>query len=204
MTLAAVGACTIHATQPGNTNYAAASAVNRNFQVTRGSQTIVFGMLSNQTFGAAPITVSATSNSGLTVSLFANDEGVQGRRNYRDNSRRRHLHDPSDAVRQHQLDCRDAGEPELPSHPRESDHHLRDAIESGIRHRPVYDQRDRFLGLGRELLFGYGGGVHGLGATVTLVAVGMYDPCDTARQRQLRRGYRRQLELSSYARQPDY
>jgi hypothetical protein len=67
--LVAVGDCIIRATQPGNTNYAAAAAANRTFQVTRGSQTILFGTLSNQALGSAPFIVSATVSSGLTVSL---------------------------------------------------------------------------------------------------------------------------------------
>jgi polyvinyl alcohol dehydrogenase (cytochrome) len=69
VTLVAVGACTIQATQAGNTNYAAAAPVNRSFQVTRGSQTIIFGVLSNQVLGSPPFTVSATASSGLTVSF---------------------------------------------------------------------------------------------------------------------------------------
>jgi polyvinyl alcohol dehydrogenase (cytochrome) len=69
VTLVAVGSCTIQATQPGNTDYAAAIAVNRGFTVTRGSQTIVFGVLANQALGSAPFTVSATASSGLTVSF---------------------------------------------------------------------------------------------------------------------------------------
>ena len=38
-----MGTCTIQATQAGNANYAAATPVNRNFQVTPESQTITFG-----------------------------------------------------------------------------------------------------------------------------------------------------------------
>jgi sugar lactone lactonase YvrE len=69
VTLAGLGACTIQATQPGNTNYAAATPINQSFQVTQGSQTIAFGALSNQPYGTAPFTVSATASSGLTVSF---------------------------------------------------------------------------------------------------------------------------------------
>ena len=69
VTLVAVGTCTIQATQAGNTNYAAASPVNQSFQVTQGGQTITFGALSNQPFGIAPFTVSATASSGLAVSF---------------------------------------------------------------------------------------------------------------------------------------
>ena len=69
VTLVALGTCTIQATQAGNTDYAAALPVNQSFQVTRGSQAIIFGALSNQVFGAAPFPVSATATSGLPVSL---------------------------------------------------------------------------------------------------------------------------------------
>jgi hypothetical protein len=69
VTLVAVGTCTIQATQAGNTNYAAATAVSRSFAVTKGSQTITFGALSNLPFGSAPFTVGATASSGLAVSF---------------------------------------------------------------------------------------------------------------------------------------
>jgi len=71
VTLAAGGACTIQATQAGNAIWAAAAAVNQRFQVTRASQTIAFGTLSNQAFGSAPFPVSATASSGLTVSFIS-------------------------------------------------------------------------------------------------------------------------------------
>ncbi|MGA2736652.1 MAG: SBBP repeat-containing protein [Bryobacteraceae bacterium] len=67
VTLLALGTCTIQATQPGNADYAAAPAVNQSFQVMQGSQTISFGPLANQAYGAAPFTVGATASSGLTV-----------------------------------------------------------------------------------------------------------------------------------------
>jgi hypothetical protein len=69
VTLAAVGTCTIEATQSGSADYAAAPVVNQSFQVTQASQTITFGALSNQPLSASPITVSATASSGLTVSF---------------------------------------------------------------------------------------------------------------------------------------
>jgi hypothetical protein len=76
VTLAAAGACTIQATQPGNTNWAAATPVSQSFQVTQKSQTITFGALSNQVFGAAPFTVSATASSGLAVSFASTTTAV--------------------------------------------------------------------------------------------------------------------------------
>jgi sugar lactone lactonase YvrE len=70
VTLVQGGNCTIKATQPGNIDYDAASPVSQNFQVTKESQTIAFGALSNRTLGSAPFTVSATASSGLAV-IFA-------------------------------------------------------------------------------------------------------------------------------------
>jgi chitodextrinase len=74
--LLAVGTCTIQATQAGNSNYAAATPVNQSFQVTQGSQTITFGAISNEAFGTAPFTLSATSTSGLTVSFASTTAAV--------------------------------------------------------------------------------------------------------------------------------
>ena len=69
VTLVIVGTCTIQATQAGNANYAPAAPVNQSFQVTKESQTITFGALSNQVLGAAPFKVSASASSGLTVAF---------------------------------------------------------------------------------------------------------------------------------------
>ena len=71
MTPASAGTCTIQATQAGNANYGAATPVNQSFQVMPANQTISFGALSNQIYGAAPFTVSATASSGLAVSFVA-------------------------------------------------------------------------------------------------------------------------------------
>ena len=76
VTLVAVGTCTIQATQAGNANYAAATAVNQSFQVTPGSQTITFGAIANQTLGSAPFTLSATASSGLAVSFASTTSAV--------------------------------------------------------------------------------------------------------------------------------
>jgi hypothetical protein len=76
VTLVAAGACTIQATQPGNTNWIAATPVNQSFQVTPGSQTITFGTLPNQALGTPPFTVSATASSGLAVSFASTTSAV--------------------------------------------------------------------------------------------------------------------------------
>jgi hypothetical protein len=69
VTLVAHGTCTIEATQAGNSDYAAATAVTRSFVVDKESQTISFASIPTQTYGAAPFTVSATATSGLAVSF---------------------------------------------------------------------------------------------------------------------------------------
>jgi len=69
VTIAAVGACTIQATQAGDNDYAAAPAVKQTFHVTKGNQTIAFPALSNRPLSDAPFTVSATASSGLTVTF---------------------------------------------------------------------------------------------------------------------------------------
>jgi hypothetical protein len=71
VTLAAVGRCTIRATQAGNADYAAATPVSQSFQVTKGSQTIAFGALANKPLGTAPFAVTATASSGLPVTFVS-------------------------------------------------------------------------------------------------------------------------------------
>jgi uncharacterized delta-60 repeat protein len=65
------GSCTVTASQTGNSNYNAASPVDRSFSVAKADQTISFGALSNKTFGDPDFTVSATASSGLSVSFSA-------------------------------------------------------------------------------------------------------------------------------------
>jgi hypothetical protein len=74
VTLLNVGTCSIQATQPGNTDYAAAMPVTQSFQITQGTQTITFGPIANQGFGT-PVTLTATASSGLQVS-FASTTGT--------------------------------------------------------------------------------------------------------------------------------
>ncbi len=74
--LAAVGTCTIQATQAGNATYAPATPVNQSFQVTSASQTITFAPLSNEAYGSAPFAVSATASSGLPVSFNSQTTGL--------------------------------------------------------------------------------------------------------------------------------
>jgi hypothetical protein len=76
VTLVAVGQCSIQASQAGNASYAAATPVTQSFQVTQGSQTITFGALTNQPFGTAAFTVSASASSGLPVSFASTTPAI--------------------------------------------------------------------------------------------------------------------------------
>jgi FG-GAP-like repeat/Bacterial Ig-like domain (group 3)/Putative Ig domain len=69
LALVAVGTCTIRASQAGNANFIAAPNVDQSFSVNRGNQTISFGALADQGFGAAPFTISASASSGLVVNF---------------------------------------------------------------------------------------------------------------------------------------
>jgi sugar lactone lactonase YvrE len=77
VSLVAAGTCSIQATQAGNATYAAATAVNQSFSVTKGSQNITFAQLPNVTFATTKsFKVSATSTSGLTVSIASTTSTV--------------------------------------------------------------------------------------------------------------------------------
>jgi len=80
VTIVSPGTCTIHATQAGNTTYAAATMASQNFTVNAEAQTITFGTAPvTQTFdgsGTQTVTVSATATSTLTVSFASATPGV--------------------------------------------------------------------------------------------------------------------------------
>jgi MBG domain len=69
ITVTGTGTVVVRATQAGNHNYNAAPVVDRSFVVSKANQSISFGPLVSKTFGNAPFAVSATSSSGLPVSL---------------------------------------------------------------------------------------------------------------------------------------
>lgn len=71
VTINGTGTVTITASQAGDSNHNAATPVNRPFNVAKTNQTITFGPLSNKTFGDADFSVSASANSGLSVSFTA-------------------------------------------------------------------------------------------------------------------------------------
>jgi hypothetical protein len=78
LTIVGVGACSITASQPGNTVYQPATSVTQTFQVAASSQTITFPAPANQTYGVAPFAISANSTSGLTANLATSTPAVCG------------------------------------------------------------------------------------------------------------------------------
>ncbi|MEY3537420.1 MAG: hypothetical protein RL645_234 [Actinomycetota bacterium] len=64
----AAGTCEVRALQAGNAQYAAASST-QTIEVGSLNQSITMPLLANKAFGAAPFSVRATSNSGLTVTV---------------------------------------------------------------------------------------------------------------------------------------
>jgi hypothetical protein len=67
LTMLGGGLVTVSASQAGDSNYNAASAVVQSFNVVKIPQTISFQPLSRQTVGDAPFELSAAASSGLTV-----------------------------------------------------------------------------------------------------------------------------------------
>ena len=69
--LTGAGSCTVTASQAGDSNYNAATAVPESFSIAKGSQTITFGALSTKTVGDPDFSVSATASSNLVVTFSA-------------------------------------------------------------------------------------------------------------------------------------
>ncbi|MFY9744605.1 MAG: hypothetical protein WAK21_21575 [Candidatus Sulfotelmatobacter sp.] len=75
VTLIATGTCTIDASQAGNNDYTAATMVPQSFTVNGEAQTITFANPGTETVGT-PLTVSATSTSGLSVTFSSTTPSV--------------------------------------------------------------------------------------------------------------------------------
>jgi len=70
LTITGAGTVVVAANQTGNTNYAAATQVTQTITVNQASQTISFtAPASPVTYGVSPITLSASSTSGLAVTF---------------------------------------------------------------------------------------------------------------------------------------
>ena len=69
VTISGAGSVTVRASQSGNLNYNAAPDVDQILTVGKANQATTFGALAPKTFGHPAFAVSATANSGLTVSF---------------------------------------------------------------------------------------------------------------------------------------
>jgi hypothetical protein len=81
ITLVGEGTCTISAEQAGAAGppkYAAASAVSRSFRVAKADQLLVFGPLSNLTYGAANFGLKGTSEAAVSQNAYSEEEVEDG------------------------------------------------------------------------------------------------------------------------------
>ena len=76
LSLLKVGEVIITASQDGNNIYAAASNVSQTLDITYGTQTITFEPLANTSILEGTITLTATSDSNLTVSYASSDSTI--------------------------------------------------------------------------------------------------------------------------------
>jgi hypothetical protein len=76
VTVVGVGSTTITAVQSGNTNYSAATPVQRTLTTIKSGQTIFFESLPSVTFGDADLNLVATSTSDLPISYISNNTDV--------------------------------------------------------------------------------------------------------------------------------
>ena len=80
LTITGAGTVTVKAEQPGDNEYEAAEAIEHSFEVEKANQEITFGSISKKTYGDAPFTVTATSDSKLpvTISLVGGPGTISG------------------------------------------------------------------------------------------------------------------------------
>jgi uncharacterized repeat protein (TIGR01451 family) len=67
VTITGAGFCSVTASQAGDATFNPAPKVTQTFFITKYPQTITFDALPNVTYGVAPITLTATSDSGLPI-----------------------------------------------------------------------------------------------------------------------------------------
>ncbi|MGA8364858.1 MAG: hypothetical protein WB709_10095, partial [Solirubrobacteraceae bacterium] len=76
VTFLTTGACTIKATQAGNSSWSAAPAVEQSFTIAKGNQTITFAKPADKSFGEGTTTLTASASSGLSVSFSSKTTSV--------------------------------------------------------------------------------------------------------------------------------
>ena len=69
VTITGTGPVVVRASQSGDANHEAATAVDQSFTVGKANQAITFNALAGVTYGATPFTVSASASSGLPVTF---------------------------------------------------------------------------------------------------------------------------------------
>ncbi len=69
LTLTGTGTVMVTASQGGNSTYSPAANVSQSITVKAGTQTINFPSVGSVAFGDAPVTLTATASSGLTVTF---------------------------------------------------------------------------------------------------------------------------------------
>ena len=70
------GTCTVRATQAGDATYNPALPLSQSFKVSSASQTVTFWELPNKTLAQSPVTVGASTSSGLAVSFTTTTPSV--------------------------------------------------------------------------------------------------------------------------------
>jgi streptogramin lyase len=77
VTIVGVGTASITASQPGDTDYAAATPVSQILTVAKGTQSISFGKIPTQTYAPdSTFSLTATNSSGLSVSYASSNTNV--------------------------------------------------------------------------------------------------------------------------------
>jgi hypothetical protein len=67
LTITGAGTVVVTASQPGNTNYKAATPVSQTIIVNKASQTITFTLSAGVDYGVAPIALPVDASSGLPI-----------------------------------------------------------------------------------------------------------------------------------------
>ena len=69
--LVGAGSCTVTASQGGDSNYNAATEVQRSFQIAKAGQAITFDAIASHVFGDADFALNAMATSGLSINFAA-------------------------------------------------------------------------------------------------------------------------------------
>lgn len=76
VTIVGAGTTTITASQPGDTNYLAATSVPQSLTVNKATQTITFAALASRNYGDTSFNPGATASSSLSVAYLSSDPSV--------------------------------------------------------------------------------------------------------------------------------